>query len=327
MTPFQKQCAQYLADFACKRLLDRTGLRLSAEARGLIARTPGHMGGGVALAAAFLTQPDRWDGPPLAVRALEDFARRSVSAQARALAERCARPSFPPNFDLLPLVPAMEILLPRAAAAERRLWIDAARTFARALSGCLLKKEAAWGLPGPHTGCGPNHLFIMAAPLHRIGVLLGDGESRRLARRAMRALCRLQSPEGYFPEDSGPVVNYHRVNMFGLTDYRRTSEDRFVDPVLASGMGYLTRAMYPNLACIETLDQRNRSGLRVGHPGRAPQTWDVCFGQSPAGRRLAELALAVFQERLAARPEAVEPARSEERRVGKEWRSRCAPYP
>ncbi|HOX05228.1 MAG TPA: hypothetical protein PK280_02410 [Planctomycetota bacterium] len=302
---FQKQCAEYVSEFARRRLLDSSGRRLSAETRKILSRQPGHMGRGVGLAAAVLSRPGWWDGPAASARILEDYARRLISIQAREFTARCSGRGFPPNFDLLPLIPAIEMLLPTASAAERRVWLRMAEACAGALSRFLLKKEAAWGKPGPFTGCGPNHLYIMAAPLHRIGKLLGDADSCRLARRAVHALCRQQSEEGYFPENVGPVVGYHRVYMIGLTDYRRTSGDRFVDPALARGMDYLTRAMYPNLTGIETLDQRNRTGLRIGRPGPAPTGFDVCYGQSPVGRRLAALAVAAFQAQLEAQPESV----------------------
>jgi len=305
MGRFQKQCWRFIRDFAQRRLLDESGRRMSAAAEALLRREPAWMERGIGLAAAVLARADWSPRPPPAAEAIGDYACRVTDACARELIRSCSGPTFPPDFEMLTLVPAIELLLPRASARQRRLWLRAAATCARVARDFLLNKEAAWGQPGPHTGCGPNHLFIIAAPLYRLGRLLGEDRDCRLARRAMRRLCGLQNREGYFPEDSGPVVNYHRVSVLGLCDYRRASGDRFVEPFIARGVSFLLRAMYPNLAGIETLDQRNRSGLRVGQAGACPGAVDACFGCHPAGRRLAQRVLAGLQERLEAQPERI----------------------
>jgi hypothetical protein len=305
MSRFREQCLGFVRDFVRRRCLDASGRRMSAEARKLLRGDSGHMARGISLAAALAVSPEWSDEPMPEAGALAEVAGRLTDAAAGELLRCCVGRAFPPNFQMLTAVPAFELMLPRASARQRRLWLRAAAGCARVSRDFLLRKEAAWGRPGPFTGCGPNHLFIVAAPLYRLGRLLGDEGSCRLARRAMHRLCGLQTEAGYFPENSGPVVSYHRVNLFGLCDYRRTSGDRFVDPFIARGISYLLRAMYPNLAGIETLDQRNRSGLRIGRPGASPGSWDACFGCNPAGRRLAGRVLAELQRALDAHPEQV----------------------
>jgi hypothetical protein len=305
MSRFHESCRKFLKDFLDRRVLDKGGRGMSAAGGATLRRRPLWMERGFGLAAAVLLDSGGPDGRLPAAEVLANCANRVIDACCRELTRHCVGRVFPPNFDMLTLVPAMELLLPRASAGRRRLWLRAAEACARVSRDFLLAKEAAWGKPGPYTGCGPNHLFIISGSLYRLGRLLGEERHCRLARRAMHRLCELQSPEGYFPENSGPVVGYQRVSLLGLCDYRRTSGDRFVDPFVARGIGYVGRAMYPNLTGIETLDQRNRGGLRVGRPGARPTPMDVCFGLDPVGRLLAERAVAGYQAALDERPEGV----------------------
>jgi len=309
MNDFQSQCVQFIRQFASRRLLKGQGRQMSAEAEAALTAKPTWMSRGIGLAAALLTSPPWQDQPSnarpvgeMGADALGDYACRVADVFASELIARCSGPTFPPNFEMLTLVPMIELLLPRATGRQRRLWLRAANVCARVSRAFLLSKEPVWGRPGPFTGCGPNHLFIVAAPLYRLGRLLGQADDCRLARRAMHRLCTQQADEGYFPEDTGPAVNYQRVYLFGLCDYHATSGDRFVEPFIARGIEFIARAMYTNLEPIETIDQRNRTGNRIGQADSPGRPFDACFGRNPLGRRLAERVIAALLARLDREP-------------------------
>ncbi len=296
MTEFQRQCLACIRQFVELKVLDKTGRRIDPK----FGPETGNMAHGAGLAIAWLATAA--EPPHPLARELRGLARRLADLWARFLIDRSGPGEMPPDFDLLGFAQAVELLSASAPAGHVKLWRKALATAADATAHFLLKKRAAWGKPGPYTGTGPNHLFLFAGSLYRYGRLLGEPRHWRLATTAMRKLCQLQSPEGYFPENVGPAVGYQRVSLFGLCDYYAASGDQRVRPHVERGVGFVLRALYPDLSRIETIDQRNRGHAPPGRIGQEVCHWSLGFGWTPAGRRLARVMLARLADRLQRRP-------------------------
>ncbi|MDD4890271.1 MAG: hypothetical protein PHU85_10115 [Phycisphaerae bacterium] len=307
MTNVRRQQMQFLRRFAQQRLLKSTGrgVKVSDFAEEKLKAEPGWMERGLAFTAAMAASP-HWQAEPLAGSdLLGDFACRVMDTFAGEMIKHCSRPVMPPSFDATYLAPTIELLTPRASARQVTRWRRAADAVARLSESFLLRKRAAWGKPGPYTGCGPNHLFIIASSLWRIGRLLGQARYRRVAQQALRKMCDLQAADGYFPEHSGPAVGYHRPSVFGLCLYFAASGDRFVLPYIERGVEFAARALYPDLTPIETLDQRNRLHAHIGTVGGRAGAFDAAFGLTPLGRRLAQRIMPQFLDRVEQHPDQV----------------------
>jgi len=295
MNGFQRQCLTHLTEFVECHVLADAGRHVKERIRKdrliVSSQTPS-----VALAMALVAEPD-WGGhpEPQRVRAL---AAELMDLWADKHIETVASDGVTYSFPLICYGPACHLLLPHATAAQRRRWLRAMRASARGAERFLVAKKAAWGKPGPWTGCGPNHLFVTAASLYRFGKILGERRIAGLARRAVRKLCELQSPEGYFPESAGPAVGYQHVSLFGLCDYYAASGDSTVLPVIEKGINFVVRASYPDLTPIKTLDQRQRSGRRPGQIGGGSSAYALSFGFTPAGRRFAQQMLGRYTTRV-----------------------------
>jgi hypothetical protein len=303
MNRFQEACGEFAREFAARRLLDATGQEVHEKAAAELAANARHIGWSGGLGLALLTEPGWWSRGGQAEGALRALALSFMDLWAKNLLRATRGDDMPPDFDLLGYGPTFEVLSRNGGSAARvARWRDAMARAAAATARFMLRKEAAWGKPGPFTGTGPNHLFLFGASLYRFGRLLGDDRLTKVGERAMRALAGLQASEGYFPEDTGPAVQYHRVTLFGLCDYAAASGDQAVAPYVERGIRFHVRALYPDLSGIETFDQRNRTSSRAGQPGQTLCSWSLAFGRSPLGRRLANLMLARADERLKSAP-------------------------
>jgi hypothetical protein len=285
MNAFQKQTLDYLGRFVEQNVLADSG----QHAKHLIRTEPiicAAQVPSVALALAVVAEPE-WGGHPEADR-IRSLAAKLTDLWAERLSELVDSDGVIFSFPIVCYGPAVRLLEPHVTAARRRRWRRAMTNAAAGAARFLRAKQAAWGKPGPWTGCGPNHLFLTAASLFRFGQLLDDGALRRLARRAARKLCQLQSPEGYFPESIGPAVGYHQVSLYGLCDYYAASGDDTVLPCIKNGIRFVVRACYPDVTAIKTLDQRQRSGRRLGHVGGGGGSYSLSFGLTAPGRRYAQ---------------------------------------
>jgi len=299
MNAFQKQCLEYLARFVERNVLAddaRHVKKLTRTERSLCSsQVPS-----VALPMALVADPDWGDHPDAGrIRAL---AFELMDRWAELHAEWLREDPVIFSFTLICLGPAVERLAPLAPARQRRRWLRDVRACADGAERFLLQKRDGWGKPGPWTGCGPNHLFMTAASLYRFGMILGEGRYTRLARRAAHKLVELQSEEGYFPESSGPVVAYHQLSLYGLIDYYSSSGDAAVLPVIEKGLRFVDRASWPDVTPMRALDQRNRDGRRPGRVGGGRGAYNLSFGLTPAGRRMAQLALDRTTARVPERP-------------------------
>ncbi|MCG3181250.1 MAG: hypothetical protein BIFFINMI_03625 [Phycisphaerae bacterium] len=236
------------------------------------------------------------------------IALRLADLKARLILRHSRPGHMPFSFGSVGFGPTVELLTPHASASRRRLWGRAMAAYSLATRQFLLSKKAAWGRPGPYTGCGPNHLFLMGAALYRFGRLTGNATDVGIGRTVVRRMCGIQAANGCFVEDTGPVVAYHGVSLFGLMDYHSASGDRAVAGAFERGVDFLTRTRYPDLGPLTIIDQRNR----VRHSTRwqsGRRRWGglgpylLTFGHTPEGRRLAHAALDEVEQRLdAAQP-------------------------
>jgi hypothetical protein len=79
--------------------------------------------------------------------------------------------------------------------------------------------------------------------------------------------------------------------LYGLCDYYSASGDATVLPTIEKGIAFVTRACYPDLTQIKTLDQRQRTHRRVGRVGGESSPYGLSFALTPAGRRFAQIML------------------------------------
>jgi hypothetical protein len=296
MAGFHSAGTEFLVRLMDQRVLgppDARGRRRVPDALAAALRGNAYHQRGFALAAACVASPASGrhalsDHPEIWRLAID------VGESLRRLVDRMmARPQeHPPHFAHRFLPPLYRLVEARLPAAARRRWRRTMARFIASGTDYLLPKEAAWGKPGPYTGTGPNHLFAIAGQIEAAGRILADADARRFARRAMHALCALQTPEGYFPENNGPSVGYMLVYLGGLSDYVASSGDAKVRAVLRRAAAFSTRALYPDLRLLATIDQRNRWG-GGGGIGAARFAW------VPAGRTVVLAAIEQAMARLA----------------------------
>ncbi|MFO7898436.1 MAG: hypothetical protein R6V58_05185 [Planctomycetota bacterium] len=295
MNSFQKQCIDYLAEFVEQNVLADDAGHVTKITREQ-APFRGGQAPNVTLAMALVADPD-WGDHAEADR-IRSFAADLVDDWHRAQLRFIDDGDVVYSFLIICLAPACRRLLPHISKSRRRKWLTNIRTVAEAAGRFLLQKQAAWGKPGPWTGCGPNHLFLTAASLYRMGDLLGEDRFRRLARRAMHKLIGLQADAGYFPESVGPVVGYQQLSLFGVCDYYAASGDETVRPAAEKGIDFLVRAHYPDLTPIKALDQRQRSHRRPGQLGGGGGRYALSFTVTPEGRRFAQIMLDRYTRRV-----------------------------
>ena len=296
MNSFQRQTIGHLTEFVEQNVLADDAARVLG-----ITREQGAFTGGqapnVTLAMALVADP-AWGGHPEADR-IRALAADLVDEWHRAQFRFIEYGDVIYSFLIICLAPACERLLPYVAESRRKRWLADIRKVAEAAERFLLQKERAWGKPGPWTGCGPNHLFLTTASLYRLGGLLGEDRFRRLARRAMRTLVEMQADEGYFPESVGPVVGYHQLSLFGVSDYYAASGDEAVRPAIEKGIDFLLRAHYPDVTPIMALDQRQRPNRRPGKLAGGGGGYDLSLTATAEGRRFAQLMLDRYTRRVA----------------------------
>lgn len=296
MTPYQTRCMDYVRQFIDANVLPDGGQRLfeAIERKyesGLIDQTTA-----TALPVGMAADP-AWGGQahPQADE-LRALALKLADAKARLIHHASQPGEMALSFGTVGFGPTVDLLSPHATAKQRRLWDDAMARYLDTARPFLLSKRDAWGKPGPFTGCGPNHLFLIGAGAYRFARLLGADDDMRMAATVVRKMCGIQADEGYFTEDTGPAVGYHNVSLFGLVDYYAASGDESVRPAVERGIDFAARALHPDLSRLITIDQRNRmhgstKWKHVQNRGGGLGPFVLTFVQTPTGRRLAELAL------------------------------------
>jgi hypothetical protein len=301
---FQKQCIDVLNRFADDRLLADSGATLweHLDTGGMMLTS---RDAGAAFAAAFAADPN-WGNHPRAAE-LRSLAIKAFDRWLDILVRSCKQDGSAWSFSTTCLAACYELLGPHATATRRKRWLKAITLCAECNKALLLSKKAAWGKPGPYTGCGPNHLFVTGAALYRLGRLLKRPEIARVGRDTVRGMCGIQTDEGYFAETigPGPAVGYHQVSLHGLCDYYAASGDQTRLPAIRRGIRFIERASYPDVTSMRALDERNREGRRPGQVGMGTGTYGLAFDHTPAGRRFAQITLDRIAEAQKKSPESI----------------------
>ncbi len=229
--------------------------------------TAGYHARGFSLAAAYIASSVSGEHALSGQPALRQLA-VEVGESLRGMIDRMlSAPGEPPPHFAFRFVPFVyELIEPYLKAVAQRRWRRTMQRYIADAVQWLDRKQDAWGKPGPYTGTGPNHLYETVAQIETAGRVLGDDAARRYARRCIRALCKQQTEAGYFPEHSGPSMNYMHVYIAGLCDYVASSGDPKIRAVLERAVDFVTRTLYPDLRMIETIDERNRLGGPLGYP-------------------------------------------------------------
>jgi len=96
-----------------------------------------------------------------------------------------------------------------------------------------------------------------AMGLYIAGKTLDRPAWREQAAEFLRKVAKSQSPNGYWSEGEGPVVNYNFVYVDALGTYYALSGDKAVLPALERASAFHRNFTYPDGNCVETIDQRN----------------------------------------------------------------------
>lgn len=114
-----------------------------------------------------------------------------------------------------------------------------------------------------------NKTCHLAMALYCAGLCFEREDWKQTATNFMAKVVAAQSPQGYWSEHRGPVVNYNFVYSDALGAYFEMSHDRSVIEALRRAALFHTTFTYPNGASVETVDERNpySSGIRAGNVG------------------------------------------------------------
>lgn len=116
-----------------------------------------------------------------------------------------------------------------------------------------------------------------AMGLYIAGKLLDRPQWCTQAAEFLRKAAEAQSPNGYWSEGEGPVVNYNFVYVEAIGIYYAWSKDETVLPALERASRFHRNFTYPDGNCVETIDQRNPFHASVHQA-------NVGFTFSPVGR-------------------------------------------
>ncbi|MBA3708431.1 MAG: hypothetical protein H0W83_06405, partial [Planctomycetes bacterium] len=166
----------------------------------------------------------------------------------------------PSHFFLYPLATLYELAGSHAGRQRRQSWRETMGRNLRAVRHLLDRTWDDLGRTLPWAGTGPNHFpGWMAVGYHQARILEDDAMMRRIEAGMARQL-RVQAPGGYFPEHIGPVMVYHHVSLNGFAEFHRLKPSAATRRAVERGADFLVHALYPDLRCIETFDERNRLG-------------------------------------------------------------------
>lgn len=120
----------------------------------------------------------------------------------------------------------------------------------------------------------PTHL---AMALYFAGQSLNEPAWMKQAAEFMHKVVAAQSPDGYWSEHNGPVINYGMVYVDAVGTYYAASGDQAVLPALRKSAIFHSNFTYPDGTPVETVDERNpyHKGLTVPNVG---------FTMTPEGR-------------------------------------------
>lgn len=215
-------------------------------------------GGGVALAAAYVADRSDPSHPladhPLLWKLAEELGDGLAERTHEAIRDDLHSYHF--HFRWMPHL--LGLMDHRLAKARRKRWTKAIHAYIAFAGEFLERKKDVLGLPGPYAGTGPNHIHATASRMYSAARSVQDATSARIAKRALRKMLTLQTPEGYFPEHTGPSTGYQYVYLSAMVDVLGWREDKAFREAMERILGFLLRAMYPNRAPLETIDQRNR---------------------------------------------------------------------
>lgn len=148
------------------------------------------------------------------------------------------------------------------------------------------ERRAAWekALRRGYEGIAKQELNSMhnipvhhAMGLYHAGQVLGRDDWMTTAQAFLRRAADKQHPDGYWSENSGPVVGYNMVYMDALGVYYALSQDEAVLDALRRGAVFHLNFTYPNGSSVETIDERQVYRAGIGLP-------NVGFTHTPEGR-------------------------------------------
>jgi hypothetical protein len=116
--------------------------------------------------------------------------------------------------------------------------------------------------------------------LYLAGQLFNKPEWCDAARAYMKRVVEAQSPDGWWSEHSGPVMNYGFVYVDAVGTYYGISRDETVLPALQRTASFHAHFCYPDGTPVETVDERNAYERNIVMP-------NVGFTFSPLGRAFA----------------------------------------
>lgn len=116
-----------------------------------------------------------------------------------------------------------------------------------------------------------------AMGLYVAGRVLNRADWSTTAAAFLRRVARSQHPDGYWSENSGPVVGYNFVYTDALGTYYALSADKAVLPMLERSARLHAAFTYPDGSAVETIDERQvyRAGITMPNVG---------FTHTPEGR-------------------------------------------
>lgn len=126
-----------------------------------------------------------------------------------------------------------------------------------------------------------NHRVEMAAAIYAAGQALDRPEWCEHAARYMMVTVAQQSPNGYWSEGGGPVIQYNFEYVGSLGRYYARSGDERVLRALERAARFHYRFTYPDGHPVETIDQRN------WFSGAINESWEA-FSLTPVGRAYLE---------------------------------------
>lgn len=124
---------------------------------------------------------------------------------------------------------------------------------------------------------GANILANHAMGLYAAGVAFDNPDWRSIATNFLHIIVAKQSPDGYWSEHFGPVVNYNYVYIDALGAYYGMSHDATVLPALQRAAKFHCNILWPDGSSASAIDERNpySASRSLGNAG---------FSWSPEGR-------------------------------------------